>query len=67
MSDDPTQVLRIYFVIDVSTLAITPTEVQWRALAQQARTKPLAQAIIGYARVQAYLATNDAVWHPAGL
>lgn len=50
MSDDPTQVLRLYFVIDVSTLAAVPTEAQWQSLIQQAKTKPLAAAILGFAR-----------------
>lgn len=49
MSDDPLQVLRIYFVIDVTTLA-TPTEQQWQDLMRAARDKPLAAAIRGFAR-----------------
>jgi hypothetical protein len=50
MPDDPMQVLRCYFVVDVSTLAVKPTEIQWQTLTQRELTKPLAQAILGYAR-----------------
>lgn len=50
MSDDPLQVLRVYFVVDVSTLAAVPNEAQWQALFIQAKTKPLAAAILGFAR-----------------
>lgn len=50
MPDDPTQVLRLYFVVDVSTMAATPTEDQWRSLVLAARSKPLATAILGFVR-----------------
>jgi hypothetical protein len=50
MNDDPMQVLRVYFVVDVSAMPATPAEAPWRALMQQARSKPLAAAIVGYAR-----------------
>ena len=59
MSDDPTQVLRVYFVVDVSTLAAVPNEAQWQALTQAARGKPLAAAITGYARAsQNYISAS---------
>lgn len=50
MADDPTQVLRVYFVVDVSAMAAVPTEDQWRSLVQVARGRPLCTAIIGFVR-----------------
>jgi hypothetical protein len=50
LGDDPLSVLRLYFVIDVSTLAATPTEAQWHALITQTKTKMLSAGIIALAR-----------------
>ncbi len=50
MSDDPTQVLRVYFVVDCATLAVTPTEKQWDDLTTAAKKKLLAAGILSYAK-----------------
>lgn len=50
MADDPTQVLRVYFVVDVSAMAVIPNEGQWQALVQAARGRSLCTAIIGFVR-----------------
>lgn len=40
--------VRVYFVVNSG--ALTPTETQWRAFFQQAKTKPLATAILAAAK-----------------
>ncbi len=48
-TDDPAQVLRVYYTIDVSTLAATPTEAQWQKLLNAASEKPLSAYINAHA------------------
>jgi hypothetical protein len=58
-ADNPALVLRLYCVIDVSAMAATPTEEQWQALIARTKRKPLASAIISFAKAsQNYLSAS---------